>query len=53
MNTQLIIIIVLFIGAAAYLIRRTYKSIHSKDCAGGCNCNPAIKEKTPKSNINN
>jgi hypothetical protein len=51
MNIQLIIIIVLFIGAAAYLIRRTYKSMNSKDCAGGCNCNPPTTEETSKSKI--
>ena len=51
MNIQLIIIVVLFIGAAIYLIRRTYKSIHSKDCAGGCNCNPVTKEEIEKSKV--
>lgn len=49
MNIQLIIIIVLFISAAIYLIRRTYISIHSKDCVGGCNCTPSTKEEIKKS----
>ena len=42
-NFQLAIVILLFVGAAIYLVRRTIKRIRAKNCDGDCHCSPSAK----------